>query len=149
MYVVLSTGITNMSMTTLEPLLEEFNPRSVSTSEAVFTRLLGLLIEAGLIYGLLRHFSFQNRAYQTIFAIIGINVIFAAIVALLLALVGPSIPILFVVLVIAIAVWSLFVSGFVFAIALDVTMFKGVLFAIGVGFASAVISLFLFGGFGM
>lgn len=102
------------------------------------------IIFAALIYILLRTFNYQSRVYQTLFALFGTSVIFAGLM-LVVSATSASIPLIMTLTFLSIAIWSLVVSGNILAIAMETTLFRGVLLFIALAIVEGIITVLLFG----
>ena len=105
--------------------------------------IVATIVFAALIFGLLRIFNYQARFYQTLFALFGTGVIFGGLMLVATA-VSSSSPFLWMLTFVAIAIWSLVVSGNILAIAMETTLFRGVLAFIAIGIVQAIVGLSLF-----
>ena len=105
--------------------------------------IVATIVSAALIFALLRIFNYQARVYQTLFALFGTGVIFAGLMLVVTALSSSS-PFLWAITFIAIGIWSLVVSGNILAIALETTLFRGVLAFIAIGIVQFIVGLSLF-----
>ena len=102
------------------------------------------IIFAALIYILLRTFNYQPRVYQTLFAIFGTGVIFTGLM-LVVSAISSSIPLLWALTFISIAIWSMVVTGNILAIAMETTLFRGVLLFIAIAIVQGIVTLLIFG----
>lgn len=105
--------------------------------------IVATIVFAALVFVWLRVFNYQARIYQTLFALFGTGVIFAGLMLILTAISSSS-PFLWALTFVSIGIWSLVVSGNILAIALETTLFRGVLVYIGIGIVQAVVGLSLF-----
>ena len=106
--------------------------------------IVATIIFAALIFVLLRTFNYQVRVYQTLFAIFGTGVIFAGLM-LVVSAISSSIPLLWTLTFLAIAIWSLVVSGNILAIAIETTLFRGVLLVIAIAIVEGIVTVLIFG----
>lgn len=106
--------------------------------------IIATIIFAALTYILLKTFNYQTRVYQTLFALFGTSVIFAGLMLVVTAI-SASIPLLWTLTFLSIAIWSLVVSGNILAIAMETTLFRGVLLFIAIAIVEGIIALLLFG----
>ena len=102
------------------------------------------IIFAALIYILLRTFNYQSRVYQTLFAIFGTGVIFTGLM-LVVSAISSSIPLLWALTFISIFIWSMVVTGNILAIAMETTLFRGVLLFIAIAIVQGTVTLLIFG----
>lgn len=126
--------------------LADVNP-SQSDSQINFVSEFGMVIVttitfAALVYVLLRTFNYQSRVYQTLFALFGTGVIFSS---LMLVVSAVSSSILLLLIYISIGIWSLVVTGNILAIAIETTLFRGVLLFIAISIVQGTVSVLIFG----
>lgn len=106
--------------------------------------IVATIIFAALLFVMLRTFNYQSRVYQTLFALFGTGVIFAGLM-LVASAISTSIPLLWTLTFLSIAIWSLVVSGNILAVAMETTLFRGVLLFIAIAIVEGIIVLLIFG----
>lgn len=114
-------------------LLSQFGMIVVST--AIFSIL---------VYAVMRAFNYRSRVYLTLFAFFGTSVVFNAILLILGSLTAFAV-LIWLMLFVGIGIWTLVVSGQIFANAMEITLFRGILVYIGITIAGTVLQLLIFG----
>lgn len=145
LYLAISTGLLEITNAFYSNLLNEPITRTVPMLNTLGMNFFTLILDASLIYILLRVFNLQARAYKTIFAAIGINVVFLAGMALTLQIFNALSPLLAFIPILAIGIWGYCVHGNILAVALDTRLSWGVVAAILMSIVSGVITLWIFG----
>ena len=105
---------------------------------------LGLILDYALIYVVMRTFNFQSRTFQTIFALFGTGIVFTAFM-LIGAAIGISAPVVWVLALAGVGIWSLLVSGYILGLAMEMSLFKGVLIIIAIYFVKTFVVMLVFG----
>ena len=124
---------------------EIYATQNVTMLHNIGLNLFSLLLDIALIYGLLRVFNLQERAYQTIFAIFGVRVILLGILCLVMQLFKSEYQIIALLPIFAIVIWGYAVQGYLLAFALDTRLAWGVFIAVAMSFIGYLATSALFG----
>ncbi len=118
---------------------------ALSSGMALLSAFVGTLIMVALVHGLLLLHQRQARVMQTLTALAGCEVLIGLLALPLTALyyAGGGVAELAALLSLLLFVWNVTVAAHIFRHALDVSMWMGVLFAVGYTLISLSLSGFL------
>ena len=142
-YLILSAALNRNARLLVTELAQPESHTQINFVSEFGMVIVATIVFAALVFVWLRVFNYQARIYQTLFALFGTSVIFAALMLIVTALSSSS-PFLWALTFVSIGIWSLVVSGNILALALDTTLFRGVLVFIGIGIVQAIVGLSLF-----
>ena len=115
----------------------------ISSVRQIGEILFSTVVYVAMIYFVLRFFNKSTRAFQTIFALFGTGIIFGGFL-----LVGTAfltvIPLIFspflLLPLLALGIWSLFVSGNILAQAIEISRLKGTVYVVLILLTQALIT---------
>lgn len=137
-YLIVNTALSRNARSLAQMLFQPETYVQMSFMSEFGTSLFALIVFAVLVYTLLRLFNRQERAYKTLFALIGTSLVFAALM-LIGSAISSSSPLIWAFTFLALGIWSLLVSGYILGQALNLSTFIGVLFTIFIGVLQTIV----------